>query len=80
MINQFFIQPKKIEATAAFILVESRVSLNKNADFVYSLCDENGTPLKYGHLTLTEEQYSQWGSDDNYILDLICELEEIVIA
>ena len=77
MTNQFFIQPKTIEATATFMLIDSRVSLNKNAEFNYSLCDQNGRPLKHGLLTLTESQYAAWGDDDNYILNLICEIEEI---
>jgi hypothetical protein len=77
MINQFFIEPKTIEATATFMLVESRVSLNKTAEFNYSLCDQTGRPLKHGLLALTESQYAAWGNDDNYILNLICEQEEI---
>jgi hypothetical protein len=77
MTNQFFIQPKTIEATATFMLIDSRVSLNKNAEFNYSLCDQLGRPLKHGLLTLTESQYAAWGNDDNYILNLICEIEEI---
>jgi hypothetical protein len=77
MINQFFIEPKTIEATATFMLVESRVSLNKTAEFNYSLCDQKGRPLKHGQLSLTESQYAAWGDDDNYILNLICEQEEI---
>jgi hypothetical protein len=77
MINQFFIEPKTIEATATFMLIESRVSLNKTAEFNYSLCDQNGRSLKHGLLTLTESQYAAWGNDDNYILNLICEIEEI---
>lgn len=80
MINQFFIQPKTIERTATFMLVESRISLNKNAVFNYSLCDEAGIPLKHGELSLTEEQYNQWGNDDSYILDLISAQEGITVV
>jgi hypothetical protein len=80
MINQFFIQPKTIERTATFILVESRISLNQTAVFNYSLCDQVGGALKYGELTLTPEQYNEWGNDDNYILDLISEREGITLV
>jgi hypothetical protein len=80
MINQFHIEPKKVEATATFILIESRISLNQNAEFTYSLCDESGKPLKYGQLVLSPEQYAAWGDDDTYVLDLICAQEGITIV
>ena len=79
MINQFKINPKVIESVANFILVDSYVTLNKDAQFHYSLCAENGLTLKSGTLVLTEEEYNNWGKDDNYILNLIAQKEDIVI-
>jgi hypothetical protein len=79
MISQFFIEPKTITNVAEFILVEIRVTLNKTAVINYSLCTEDGIPLKHGMLELSEEQYSNWGSDDNYILNLISLQEGLTI-
>lgn len=80
MMTQLFIQPKKIENIATFILIESRVTLNKSAEFNYALCTEDGVSLKTDNLSLTPEQYNDWGNDDGYIINLICAKEGISIA
>lgn len=44
----------------------------KTAYFTYYLQDgEGGQTLASGTFTMTEEQYNDWGTDDNYVVNLI---------
>ena len=37
----------------------------------WRLLSSDGRLLKTGCYTMTEQEYSAWGSDDNYVLDIV---------
>jgi hypothetical protein len=63
------ISPISVEITDIKIYVD--YSLNSNARIHYALIHSNGIPYNQGTVFLTPEEFSAWGTDDNYIEDLI---------
>ena len=50
-------------------IISVGIALNKSA---YISCVVSGKDITINHnIELTPEEYSAWGNDDNYILDLI---------
>ena len=47
------------------------VTLNKSANFHYSLLDENHTSIINDNITMDEEDYQNWDSDDEYVYNWI---------
>jgi len=79
MMTQVFIQPKDIVYQADFILVEAMLKLNSGAMITYTLNrSPDGLTLKTDSFDLTQEEYDNWGTDDNYIIDLVCQREGLV--
>jgi hypothetical protein len=37
----------------------------------YKLCAEDGKQLAEGNLSLTEEQFANWGTDNSYVSDIV---------
>ena len=37
----------------------------------YELCDVDGKLLAEGNLSLTEEQFANWGTDNSYVSDIV---------
>ena len=63
------IAPISVEITE--IKIHLDYSLNSNARIHYALIHSNGIPYNQGVITLTEEEFKAWGTDDDYIEDLI---------
>jgi hypothetical protein len=63
------IAPISVEITEIKIYLD--YSLNSNARIHYALIHSNGIPYNQGTITLTEEEFAAWGTDDNYIEDLV---------
>lgn len=77
--TQVFIEPKQVVYTADFILIEVMLKLNQGAIVSYSLNrNPDGLALKTNSIELTEEEYNSWGTDDNYIIDLVCQAEGLI--
>jgi len=77
--TQIFIEPKDVVYTADFILIEVQLRLNQGAIITYSLNrSPDGMPIKTNSIDLSPEQYDLWGNDDNYIIDMICQIEGLV--
>jgi len=49
------------------------MDFNVSATLLIQFFEPNSMPIKNEILQLTPEQYSQWGNDDSYILDLVCQ-------
>jgi hypothetical protein len=68
------VEDKKIvkEYTVIKLCIQiSELVLNKTATFMVDLeCDTRDIVDRY-YYTLTEEEYSLWGNDDGYVIDLI---------
>jgi hypothetical protein len=63
------ISPVTVEITDVKIHVE--YVLNSSARIHFSLLHANGIPYEYGTITLSEEEFASWGTDDSYIEDLV---------
>lgn len=37
----------------------------------YKLCNEDGKQLGEGNISLTEEQFANWGTDNSYVSDIV---------
>ena len=37
----------------------------------YKLCDKDGKMVAEGNLSLTEEQFANWGTDNSYVSDIV---------
>ena len=63
------IAPVTVEITDLKIQLE--YVLNSGVKIYYSLLHSEGTPYKIGMVNLTPEEFAAWGTDDNYIEDLV---------
>jgi hypothetical protein len=46
--------------------------LNSFISFNVILNDQNGTPLSVKQVTISGEDYANWGNNDAYVIDYIC--------
>ena len=68
------IEPIQVpRSITGFVTRLLRLNLFVNAEFVVDSCDETGTIVKTDHFALTPEEYQQWNSDDNFIVNLVAE-------
>lgn len=71
---------KQITKVATLLWIDKiDVSLDKNCRIDYRLSSSNEL-IKVGVYTLTEAEYSAWGNDDSYIVNIICEKEGLTLA
>lgn len=49
-----------------------RVELFRNANIEVACLDEYDRPVDHKTISLTTEEYSAWGLDDEYIVTLVC--------
>lgn len=69
---QVNVQPKNIVTTRtvnSIEIIETIVQLNTSAKIVVKLLDENGSLINVEVLTISETEYTDWGNDDQYIID-----------
>lgn len=69
---QVNVQPKDIVTTRtinSIEIIETKVQLNTSAKIVVKLLDENGSLINVEVLTISETEYTNWGNDDQYIID-----------
>jgi hypothetical protein len=69
---QVNVQPKDIVTTRtinSIEILEISVQLNTSAKIVVKLFDENGGLIDAEVLTISETEYTNWGNDDQYIID-----------
>jgi hypothetical protein len=71
---QVNVQPKDIVTTRtinSIEITETIVQLNTSAKIVVKLLDENGSLINVEVLTISETEYTNWGNDDQYIIDYV---------
>ena len=81
--TEFNIQPKEfVETTIVnrFEITEVEVKLYKGASLTIMLFSESGKYYKCIRVDVTQEEYNNWGTDDNYIRDLVCQKLDFVIT
>lgn len=69
---QVNVQPKDIVTTRtinSIEIAEIMVQLNTSAKVIVKLLDENGDLINVEVLTISETEYTDWGNDDQYIID-----------
>ena len=69
---QVNVQPKDIVTTRtinSIEITETIVQLNTSAKIVVKLLDENESLINVEVLTISETEYTNWGNDDQYIID-----------
>lgn len=52
-------------------ILEGTIELNKSVRFGVRLMDSNENVISHQNITISGEEYENWGSDDNYIENLI---------
>ena len=52
-------------------IILSEVVLNSHATIIVHLLDANGNLLDNKFVKIEGEEYANWSSDDNYIVDLV---------
>jgi hypothetical protein len=52
-------------------ILEGTIELNKSVRFPVRLMDSNENVLSQQNVTISGEEYENWGADDNYIENLI---------
>jgi len=68
------VQPKDIVTTRtinSIEIIETIVQLNTSAKVVVKLLDGNGSLINVEVLTISETEYTDWGNDDQYIIDYV---------
>ena len=69
-----FIKPTEITNNIVKIDISvSRMELERTCEFMIDVYSDKGTIIKRTYYTLSQEQYDNWGDDDNYVYDLILE-------
>ena len=63
------IKPVSILLDSLEINIDYR--LNETAIIFYNFRDQDGNPFRSGNYQLTEEELSNWGTDDTYIENII---------
>jgi predicted acetyltransferase len=69
---QVNVQPKDVITTRtinSIEIVETIVQLNTSAKIVVKILDENGGLINVEVLTISENDYTNWGDDDQYIIE-----------
>jgi hypothetical protein len=69
---QVNVQPKDVITTRtinSIEIIETKVQLNTSAKIVVRLLDENENLINIEVLTISDSDYTNWGNDDQYIID-----------
>ena len=66
-------------ATQMSVLVLNFATNATTATTYWQLYDEEGTGLLDGNYTMTEEQFSNWGTDDNVVNEYVAEAIGVTI-
>lgn len=69
---QVNVQPKDVITTRtinSIEIIETIVQLNTSAKVVVKLLDENQNLINIEVLSISETEYTDWGNDDQYIID-----------
>jgi hypothetical protein len=70
------IVPQDYVETNKIVRIEIQVSnviLKTSATFRVNSFGENDKFIKLDYITITGDEYNAWGSDDDYIINLICQ-------
>ena len=81
--SEFNIQPKEFIQTTTvnkFEITEVEVKLYTGASLTIMLYTDSNKCYKCVRVELTQEEYNNWGTDDNYIRDIVCEKLGFVLA
>jgi hypothetical protein len=66
-------------STAKFILINVRYQIGMTEMNVpYSLMDENKIPIWNQAVSINQAELDAWGTDDNYMIDLVCQKVGVV--
>lgn len=72
--SQINVQDKTITTSVIVKSIEimsTEVKLNEAAYFMVKSLDENGNLVNIERVSMEGNDYSNWGSDDNYVIDFI---------
>jgi hypothetical protein len=67
-------------ATRLTVLVLNFPTDATTATTYYQLLTEEGTQLRQGNYTLTEEEFASWGTDNNYVNQCVANAIGVVIV
>lgn len=74
------IKPMQVvnKIAVSIIFQPATVDYGSGCSTVYSLLDENGKEIYKDSVQVTPEQYAEWGTEDDYIVN--CFLENIGVV
>jgi hypothetical protein len=81
--TEFHIQPKEfVEKTIVtkFDITDIDVKLFEGASITIMLYADSNKHYKCVSVELTHDEYTNWGTDDNYIRDIVCQKLGFVIS
>ena len=73
--NNFNIEPKEIITTTTITkitITTHNIIINYSINLLVGYYDDKDKYVETIHLVLDGEDYKQWGSDDNYLLNWVC--------
>ena len=73
--NSFNIQPKEIITTTLVtrITIQTHnIIMNESVNLLVSYYNDKDKYVETTHLLLDGDDYKNWGSDDNYLLNWVC--------
>ena len=73
--NNFNIKPKEIITTTTITkitITTHNIIINSSVNLLVTYYDEKDKYVETIHLLLDGEDYKLWGSDDNYLLNWVC--------
>lgn len=70
MINQINIKPKTITLDSIKIM-NLNYFMNQSASFQVLICKNTGEAVESHLVEISGDEFNNWGSDDNYIVELI---------
>lgn len=73
--NNFTILPKEIITTTTITkitITTHNIIINESVNLLVGYYDEKDNYVETIHLVLDGEDYKKWGTDDNYLLNWVC--------
>lgn len=71
--------PIKGTATQMNVLVLNFATDSKTATTYWQLFTEDGTQVADGNYTMTEEQFAEWGQDNNFVNECVADAIGVTI-
>ena len=74
-------EPIVITRNIKFIIIKiMSIEFNITATLLIEFYDDFSNIIQNELLKLTQEEYAQWGTDDEFLIDLVCQKYNLTLA